>query len=85
MRDIQGWRPDPTCESEPVNHENLLRGVGHVQYEWTQMAGCAARLELAGGIRTPEENATLEAFLVHARCLINFVCGNYKGEDWIRS
>ncbi|MGH9151835.1 MAG: hypothetical protein ACRD03_05465 [Acidimicrobiales bacterium] len=29
-------------------------------------------------------NATLEALLVHARCLINFLCGNYKGE-WLPS
>lgn len=42
-----------------MNHDDLLGGIGHIQYEWTQMAGCAARLELVDGIRTPEENATL--------------------------
>ncbi len=67
----------------PVDHDDLLRGVGHVQYEWTQMAGCAARLELVDGIRTPDENATLEALFVHARCLINFLCGNYRG-GWMQ-
>jgi hypothetical protein len=66
-----------------VDHDDLLRGVEHVQYEWTQMAGCAARLELVDGIRTPDENATLEALLLHARCLINFLCGNYRG-GWMR-
>lgn len=58
------------------------------------MAGAAARLALVDGIRTPEDNASLEALLVHVRCLINFLCGNYKGEwtvldmkpaDFIRS
>lgn len=77
-----------------MNEDQLLEGVAHVEYEWTQMAGCAARLELARGVRSPEENATLEALLVHVRCLINFLCGNYKGEwsatdmkpaDFIRS
>lgn len=66
-----------------MNHDDLLGGIGHVQYEWTQMAGCAARLELVDGIRTPEENATLEALLVHVRCLVNFLCGNYEGK-WSR-
>ncbi len=66
-----------------MSHDDLLGGIGHVQYEWTQMAGCAARLELVDGIRTPEENATLEALLVHVRCLVNFLCGNYEGK-WSR-
>ena len=66
-----------------MNHDDLLGGIGHVQYEWTQMAGCAARLELVVGIRTPEENATLEALLVHLRCLVNFLCGNHAGQ-WMR-
>ena len=77
-----------------MNETQLLEGVGHVEYEWTQMAGCAARLELTRGVRSPQDNATLEALLVHVRCLINFLCGNYKGEwgatdmkpaDFIRS
>lgn len=63
-----------------MNNEDLLEGVGHVQYEWTQMAGCAARLALVDGVRSPEENATLEALLLHARCLINFLCGNFDGK-----
>ena len=66
-----------------MNHDDLLGGIGHVQYEWTQMGGCAARLELVDGIRTPGENATLESLLVHVRCLVNFLCGNYEGK-WSR-
>lgn len=62
-----------------MNDADLLSGVGHVQYEWTQMAGCAARLEQVQTIRSPEDNATLEALLLHARCLINFLCGNHRG------
>ena len=46
-----------------MNRRELLLGVGHVQYEWTQMGGCAARLGLVDRIRTPEDNATLEEAL----------------------
>lgn len=62
-----------------MRRSDLHRGVSHVEYEWTQMAGCAARLAPVDRVRTPEENATLEALLLHGRCLINFLCGNYKG------
>lgn len=60
--------------------DQLLSGVAHVQYEWTQLAGCAVRLDQVDGVRTAQENATLESLLLHARCLINFLCGNYNGE-----
>lgn len=62
--------------------DDLHSGVSHVRYEWSQMAECAARLAQIDGVRTPEQNAGLEAFLLHARCLINLLCGNYKG-GWL--
>ena len=62
-----------------MRSSDLHHGVSHVQYEWTQMASCAARLEQVDRVRTPEENTTLEALLLHGRCLINFVCGDYRG------
>lgn len=60
--------------------DDLLAGVDHIQYEWTQLAGCAAQLDRVDGIRTPAENAFLESLLVHGRCLMNFLCGNYHGK-----
>jgi hypothetical protein len=57
-------------------------GAEHVTYEWVCHAQVVA--EWARGWRPAEvmsvqQLALLESFLIHDRCLINFLCGNVKG------
>lgn len=58
----------------------LEAAAHHVTYEWLTLAQLARLLvDLEGGDRTLAHNAAVEAFMLHDRCLINFLCGNYKG------
>jgi hypothetical protein len=62
-----------------VAPSELEQAASHVAYEWTSLAGMAVELAKIQGARTLIQNALLEAFLVHDRCLINFLCGGYTG------
>lgn len=53
--------------------------ASHVAHEWFALVDYAAQLDSIQGARTSAQNAVMEAALVHARCLITFLCGNYKG------
>lgn len=47
--------------------------------EWLRLAQMAARLAEIQGVRTADENALMDAFMVLDRVLINFLCGGTKG------
>jgi len=64
-------RPIPT-------EDELEEAAHHVMGEWVLVADRAA-LITTQGVRTSEEDAALESTLMHARCLINFCCGGYRG------
>lgn len=73
------------CNTVGVKHivitptpEELQEAAHHVAGEWVLLAENAARLP-ANRVRTQIETSALEAMLVHARCLIHFCCGGYKG------
>ena len=56
----------------------LEEAAEHVKGEWILLADMASLLPSSGD-RPPPDTAALEATLVHARCLINFCCGGYRG------
>jgi hypothetical protein len=58
---------------------DLQAGATDIAYEWLTVAEMAALLHPITGARTPEQNAFLEAGLVHYRCLVNFACGGFTG------
>ena len=62
----------------PHTEQELHDAASHVQGEWSLLIQTAAQLP-THGVRTAAEDAAMEATLVHARCLINFCCGGYKG------
>lgn len=64
---------------DPVGQREPFAGARHVIREWQTMAQLAAELAQVTGSRTLVDEALMEALLVHNRCLINFLCGNWKG------
>lgn len=58
---------------------DLDSAASHVVYEWVTMAEMTAELAGVAGARSVIENALLEALLVHNRCLVNFVSGDWLG------
>ena len=58
---------------------DLDAAAHHVGYEWLTLAEMTAELDQVPGTRTLTQTALLEALLIHARCLINFVCGDRDG------
>ncbi|HMJ77434.1 MAG TPA: hypothetical protein VK507_15755 [Iamia sp.] len=64
-------RPVPTlAELDEASH--------HITGEWLLVAD-RARLITTRGARSAQGDAALESTLMHARCLINFCCGGYRG------
>jgi hypothetical protein len=61
--------------------DELLEAAVAVDYEWVAMAELARNLDGVIGVRTEADNNAMEAFLVHYRCMVNFLCGDYKG-NW---
>ncbi len=57
----------------------LEEAASHVTGEWALLAETSSLLPQTGD-RSPLERAAMEATLVHARCLINFCCGDAKGK-----
>lgn len=62
-----------------MDHRDLDSAAYHVAYEWSTLAGMTAELDRVSGTRALTETALLEALLIHTRCLINFVSGDWKG------
>lgn len=60
------------------SNSDLKQAIHHVQGEWMLLADMASLLP-QGRDRTLAETAALESTFVHARCLINFCCGDYGG------
>jgi hypothetical protein len=59
-------------------------GAAHVVIdEWRRLGSSARLLGKADIVRTDRDNAAMDSAFVHARCLINFLCGNYMG-TWQR-
>lgn len=54
--------------------DELEEAAQHVKDEWAEVA------KMASLMPRDRETAALEATLVHARCLILFCCGGYKGK-----
>jgi hypothetical protein len=73
--------PEPPSELIVGRSEDELFEAAHeVGREWLRLAQGASDLTVLEGIRGREDRATLEAFLVRNRALINFVCGTRTGK-----
>ncbi len=59
--------------------DDLIAAAHLIATEWTELAEIAGLLARFSGIRGAAEQAWMDAFFVHDRCLINFLCGGYKG------
>ena len=60
---------------------DLERAAREVCKEWTAAAHLAHHAETTFPfVRSPEQTAVITALLVHYRCLVNFVSGNYVGK-----
>lgn len=59
--------------------KEVSQAESYVCDEWRRLAELAAELSQIQGHRTLRETAMLEAFMLHERCLINFLCGGYRG------
>lgn len=66
----------------PLSDEDLLRWAReHLVYEGRMLAFTAVRLaERQGSSADPESNTLLESFVVHVRCLRDFLWGDRKGQ-----
>jgi hypothetical protein len=60
--------------------DELFDAAAEVGREWLKLAQGASDLTVINSIRGREDRATLEAFLIRNRALINFVCGNRSGK-----
>ncbi len=58
---------------------DLDAAAAEVLAEWQVMAEMAAALAGVTGSRTLTDRALLEALFVHGGCLVNFLCGNWRG------
>ena len=58
---------------------DLNDAAAEIAAEWRVMAEMAAALASATGTRTLTDRAVMEALFLHNRCLVNFLCGNWKG------
>ena len=56
----------------------MVAGAVAIKREWQLLGESAAELNTGFGVRTPAEQAAFDACFVHIRCLINFLCGDYK-------
>jgi hypothetical protein len=67
----------------PRSDEELTKAAAHVQYELGALVGCYERLLTAEkDAKDPfDANYYLEAMLVHARCLIEFIAKRRRKRD----
>jgi hypothetical protein len=57
----------------------LEQAADQVKATWSALAETVALLP-GSGVRSPAQSIAMDAALVHARCLINFIAGNYAGK-----
>jgi len=60
--------------------QQIQDAARQVALEWTRLADSAHELSIANGARTARDQAAFDSCIVHSRCLINFLCGNTRGE-----
>jgi hypothetical protein len=64
----------------PRTQAELERAASEVCKDWTTAAELAHLAETTFPfVRSPEQNAVITALVVHYRCLVNFVAGDYNG------
>lgn len=70
----------------PRTPEELAGGAGEVCSTWVTAAGLVhiAETTFPTGGRSQEQDAVITALVVHYRCLVNFVAGDYNGK-WHRN
>lgn len=61
-----------------MNHD-LPLGAGYIAEQWYIIGTVACRLDAVTGGRTPDESMALEIGTVYYRSLVNFCCGNFRG------
>jgi hypothetical protein len=62
------------------SEDQLFEAAHEVGREWFKLAQGASDLTVVPGVRSREDQATLEAFLLRDAALIHFACGNRKGK-----